>query len=769
MGFRPTVHRLANALGLDGWVRNGPDGVVIEIQGPPERVRSFAANLPRSLPPLARLDEYLREIIPPTRSNGFEVRQSECGPRRRALVPPDARICPECLAEMEDPDNPRYHYPFTCCTNCGPRFSLVRSLPYDRPATAMGCFPLCSDCAVEYRDPQNRRFHAEPVCCPECGPRLWCEGRIRATGAVALLHARNLLERGGILALKGLGGFQLACRADLEPACARLRRLKRRPSKPFAIMFSDLASLRQAVEITPEDSALLRGPRSPILLAPRRVGAPICDAAAPGISGLGVMLPTTPLHVELFRGLRAKALVMTSGNRGDEPICRGNREALERLKGIADLFLLHDRDVIRRVDDSVLRSSPGAPFLVRRSRGWIPDPLPLPEPTKYPLLAMGGHLQVTSCLALGSEAFLSQHIGDLDTPAARTFQIEVIEGLEDFLQAKPRTVVVDLHPDYPGTRLGCELAKAAGAGILRVQHHLAHLAGAAAEHSVFPMDGERIGGIVLDGTGWGPDGCAWGGEFLELRGDLRWRRPAHLEELPLVGCERAVREPWRVVVAALVRAGLWERFREHSWDIPIDHARREAVAKLAADGNWPLATGAGRLFEAAGALFGLCAQNRYEGEAALRFESLASSAPSADTIPPWEDISSSDGHRDLRGAWILASSNLLARAARRLSSGEDPARVAAAFHATFCALAARIARRSFHPSVHEVVLSGGCFINRLLRLGLTRELRKRGFEVFLPTRVPPGDGGLCYGQAVLGAVASERGKASRLVEAESCA
>ncbi|MBI4914880.1 MAG: carbamoyltransferase HypF [Acidobacteria bacterium] len=473
VGFRPAVHRLATGLGLTGWVRNGPEGVVIEVEGEDDAVTAFARRLPGSLPPLARLDELEVAAVEPAGDRGFSVMASEDGARARALVPPDTALCAECRREMADPADRRFRYPFTTCTDCGPRFSLVQGFPYDRVRTSMACFPLCPACRREYEDPGDRRFHAEPVCCPECGPRVWVERRGRGErgegraeeGAEqagrneAIGEARRALEGGAIVAVKGLGGFQLACRADDAGAVARLRDRKRRPSKPFAVMVANLEAARLLVTLTGADEALLGSPRSPVVLAPRRPDAPVCDGIAPGLDDLGVLLPTTPLHVELFRDARWPALVMTSGNLTDEPICKGNREALERLSGVADLFLLHDRDVVRRVDDSVVRSTPAGPVVLRRARGYVPDPLPLPVAALRPVLAMGPYLQATACLAAGGDAFFSQHVGDLDSEPARAFLAEAVDGLEAFLDARAEVIVVDHHPDYASTRLGERLAE----------------------------------------------------------------------------------------------------------------------------------------------------------------------------------------------------------------------------------------------------------------------------------------------------------------------
>ncbi|MEE4271368.1 MAG: carbamoyltransferase HypF [Thermoanaerobaculales bacterium] len=760
VGFRPTVHRIATELGLAGEVRNDPEGATAEVEGSSETTALFVDRLQAELPPLARLDAMEVEEIQVVGETGFRVTETEEGRRAGALVPPDAALCADCRNEMADPTDRRHRYVFTTCTNCGPRFSLTRSLPYDRPKTSMSCFPLCGQCRAEYTDPSNRRFHAEPVCCPACGPQLWTcnhDGSRRLDGPDAVAGARADLEAGLILAVKGLGGYQLACRADDAGVVARLRHRKRRPGKPFAVMVADVDAARRLVRLEDADESLMRSARSPVILAPARVAAPVCAEVAPGLDDLGVMIPTTPLHVELFRGLDVPALVMTSANLSDEPICRGNREALDRLAGIADRFLQHDRDVVRRVDDSVVRSTRTGPVLVRRARGWVPEPLPLPEPTPEPLLAVGGHLLVTSCIAVEGQAFLTQHVGDLDSEPARIFHREVIDGLEEFLEVRPTTVVADAHPDYPSTWLAKELAGKRDGRVIEVQHHLAHAAAVLGEHDRFPGPGEQASAITLDGTGWGPDGTAWGGEWLLVDGDLRWRRSAHLEPLKLIGGEQAVREPWRVAVAALDAAGMGDRIADLPFAAGIQPDRLRQVVELAASPVWPIASGAGRVFEAAGALLGLVIRNDWEGEAAARFEALAA----ADSGPPelWPDVA-------LGTAPVLPSSSLLAAAARRLLDGEGASRVAAGFHATFNALAVELTIRTVRSTGSPVALGGGCLVNRLLLDGLVSGLENAGYEVLVPRRLPPGDGGLAYGQAALGAVSLARGVRPELVQRE---
>ncbi len=754
VGFRPTVHRIATSIGLAGWVINDPLGATAEVEGSSEMIDLFVERLRSELPPLAHLDAIERVELDPVQAEGFEVRTSTTGRPEGALVPPDTVLCADCRREVEDPMDRRHHYPFTTCTNCGPRFSLVKSLPYDRERTSMACFPFCPDCEREYGDPADRRFHAEPVACPRCGPRLWLadeNGEELITSEDPIVQAQQALLDGRIVAVKGLGGFQLACRADDPDVVNRLRRRKRRFGKPFAVMVRNLQVARSVVHLEEQSEALLASSRAPIVLAPRRQEAPISDEVAPGLDDLGVMIPTTPLHIELTRDPRLPPVVMTSANLSEEPLCRGNREAVERLTGIADLFLLHDRDIVRRVDDSVVRSSELGPILVRRARGWVPEPVPLPVSSLAVVVAVGGFLQVTGCVAQGNRAFPTQHVGDLESVPARQFHREVIEGLLDFLQATPDVVVADLHPDYPSSWYARELAETHGARLVQVQHHLAHIAAVLAESGNFPDPGKTALGIALDGTGWGPDETSWGGEWLEIQGDLSWRRLAHLEALDLIGGEAAVREPWRVAVAALVRSGHADLIAATPMANLVETARMDSVRRLAEDSGWPLASGAGRVFEAAGALLGVTESNRWEGEAAARLEALAAQA--AGSAEVWSEV-----EIDMTsGDPVLPSKSLLAAAARRVVDGQDPSRVALGFHKTFSSLVVEITRRVSGESTDPVALGGGCLVNRILCSQLSAGFVAIGHEVLLPRQLPPGDGGLSYGQAVLAAVAEARG------------
>jgi hydrogenase maturation protein HypF len=748
---------VATSLGLAGWVINDPLGATLEVEGPETAVEAFVDRLTAELPPLARLDEVEREPREPLGETVFEIRSSTLGGREGALVPPDSVVCRDCRRDMDTPGDRRYHYPFTTCTNCGPRFSLVRSLPYDRERTSMACFPFCPDCRREYEDPADRRFHAEPVACPACGPRLWLAGAdgedIGSTDPIT--EVRAVLIGGRIVAVKGIGGFQLACRADSRAAVARLRERKKRRGKPFAVMVRDLESAHRIVTLDSESESMLGSAKAPIVLAPRRPSSGVVDEVAPGLDDLGVMVPTTPLHIELFRDPSFPPLVMTSGNLTEEPLCRGNREAVDRLSGIADFFLLHDRDIVRRVDDSVVRAAPpDGPIMVRRARGWVPEPLLLPEESHEVVVATGGHLQVTSCVTQGRQAFPSQHVGDLDSVPARAFLAEVTDGLLDFLQVQPTVIACDAHPDYPSTWLAEEMAAAHGADLMRIQHHIAHVAAVLAEHRGFPNAGERAFGIALDGTGWGPDGTAWGGEWLEISGELEWRRLAHLEPLPLVGGEAAVREPWRVAVAALVGEGENDLIYRTPLTDLVEAERLKSVAGLSSGDDWPLASGAGRIFEAAGALLGLAGVNRWEGEAAALLESAVGGRSGE---KPWPEVELTGGS----SMPVFPSGRLLVATARRVADGADRAAVATGFHATFCRLAAEITHRVIAERDAVLALSGGCLVNRILGSGLRKELGALGIDSFRPKLLPPGDGGLSFGQAVIAAVATTRNVAPR--------
>jgi hydrogenase maturation protein HypF len=692
VGFRPFVYRQALRHGLAGFVLNDGEGVLIEAEGTPETLDAFTEGLRLRAPRLARVDTVESQPVAPTGERGFAIVASRPS-SRSALIPADVATCDDCLRELFDPADRRFRYPFTNCTQCGPRFTIVRGVPYDRPLTTMAGFTLCDDCRREYEDPLDRRFHAEPVCCPVCGPRL----------SMPLEDAVALLCDGGIVAVKGLGGYHLACDAANEDAVARLRARKEREDKPFAVMTSEPELL---AEPEPGESELLRSPAHPIVLVRRRDGAPLAPSVAPGTPWLGLMLPYAPLH-HLLDHDTGRPLVLTSGNRSDEPIAIDDDEARRRLGGIADAFLAHDRPIHRRCEDSVLRSR----FPIRRSRGLVPGSLPLPVGATRPLVAAGGELKATFCVARGDEAFLSPHLGDLDDAEAyRAFQRDLGLFLE-MLDVRPEVVAHDLHPEYLSTKWALEQ----DAELVGVQHHHAHAAACLAEHGV---EGPALA-LVFDGTGFGTDGTLWGGEL--LRCDLAgFERLAHLDPVRLPGGEAAIRQPWRTAASYLEDAGR-----------PVPWPRWEDV-RMSLSLNAPLSSGMGRLFDAVAALLGVREEVTYEGQAAIELEQLA-------------DVTGAEPY-----PWRFGDgATLVALVADELAEGRPRAEIAARFHETVAAASAEACAK--HADAGKVVLSGGTFQNLRLLDATTAELERLGFEVLSHRVVPPNDGGISFGQAAIAA------------------
>jgi hydrogenase maturation protein HypF len=696
VGFRPYVHRLATRCGLAGFVLNDGEGVVVEVEGEEPALDAFVAALAAEAPPLARVDSVTSELVPVLGERGFVVAES-LPSGRFTPIPPDVATCDACLAELFDPGDRRYRYPFLNCTNCGPRFTIVVATPYDRPRTTMARFELCADCRREYEDPSDRRFHAEPIACPACGPRL----------SRPLEDAVGVLQEGGIVAVKGIGGYHLACDATCEEAVARLRTRKRREEKPLAVMTAEPELL---ASLSGEELALLRTPARPIVLVRRRPEAPIVDGVAPGSPWLGLMLPYSPLH-HLLCADTGRPLVMTSGNLTDEPIAFEDDDARERLGGIADLVLSHDRPIHRRCEDSVWRAG----FPIRRSRGYAPGAIPLPVSARCPLVAVGAELKATFCVAREGEAYLSAHLGDLTSEEAyRAFRADLALYLE-MLAVEPSAVACDLHPDYLSTRWAWEQ----GLPVEEVQHHHAHAAACLAEH------GERgpALAVVLDGTGFGTDRTIWGGEV--LRCDLAsFERLAHLEPVPLPGGDAAVREPWRTAAAYLESAGR-----------PVPWERWEAVRR-SLEVNAPLSSGAGRLFDAVSALLGIRERISYEGQAAVELEHLAGDAVAA----PYPCR--------LEGG-VVRGADLVAAAHDDLLAGRERAEIAAAFHEGVAAAFAEACARA--GDADTVVLSGGCFQNVRLLASLRARLESAGFRVLSHLLVPPNDAGVSYGQAAVAA------------------
>ena len=696
VGFRPFVHRLATAYGLAGHVRNTGAAVEVEVEGREHALNAFARRIRAEAPAAARIERLDQTAVPAHGDSGFRIAESRAG-GPASVVGPDLATCDDCLRELFDPADRRFRYSFITCTACGPRFTIVRSLPYDRERTTMAGFRLCPRCRREYEDPADRRFHAEPIACPDCGPRL----------SMPLEDAVAILRDGGIVAVKGLGGYHLACDATDESAVARLRSRKLRDDKPFAVM---AAAPSQLAHVSAREAALLHSPARPIVLLRRRAGAAVAPSVAPGSPWLGVMAPYTPLH-HLLAGDVGRPLVMTSGNRSDEPIAINDDEARTRLAGIADALLGHDRPIHRRCEDSVLR--PGLP--IRRSRGLAPAALALPVRAERTIVATGAELKSTFCVAHGDEAHVSPHLGDMHSLAAfEAFRTDLALYL-DMLGERPAVIAHDLHPDYRTTRWALEQ----DAETVAVQHHHAHAAACLAEHGEC---GEALA-VVLDGTGYGEDGTLWGGEL--LRFDLYdYERVAHLEAVPLPGGEAAVREPWRTAAAYLERAGR-----------PVPFARWPLVRQALAV-NAPPSSGAGRLLDAVAALLDVRSRITYEGQAAIELEHLAARA----TAEPYA-CRLSEG--------VIRGPDLVRAAHDDLDAGRPREQVAAAVHEGLAEAFAEACRLAAHP--RTVVLSGGCMQNLRLLRGLRERLEADGFRVLTHRRVPPNDGGIAYGQAVIAA------------------
>ncbi|MFG1394420.1 carbamoyltransferase HypF [Xanthobacter agilis] len=741
VGFRPFVYRLARRLGLRGTVCNRGDRVVIHVAGPGARLDAFAAALTAEAPPLARIDQVSRSMAPMPEGADFRIIESGAGTVSVGVVP-DIATCPACRSEMADPKARRFRYAFTNCTDCGPRFSIVTGLPYDRPATTMAGFAMCPDCAAEYGDPADRRFHAQPIACPRCGPRLWLEG-VDAGPGDPIARAAEVLLRGGIVAVKGIGGFHLACDATQAAAVDELRRRKRRPTKPLAVM-ADAATLARLCAVGAAEGAALAGPSAPIVLLPVQPDAPLAPGIAPGQRQVGMMLPYTPLHHLLVAAV-GRPLVMTSGNGSGAPQVIDNEEARTVLAGIADALLMHDRPIARRLDDSVVRLAAGRMRVLRRGRGLAPLPLALPEDfaDAPPVLALGAELKSAICLTHGAKALLSHHLGDLDEPGtADAFEAAIADYGALFAHA-PAVVAVDLHPGYHATRLGTARAAALGVPLEPVGHHHAHMAATMAEAGWRRRDGPVVG-VILDGLGLGADGSLWGAEILV--GDYAAvRRVGRLSPIPLLGGDAASREPWRVLLAHLDRAlGRAAVDGEPSLR-PVFAGRPVATLRAMADKglNAPLSSSAGRLFDAMAMLLG-CAPGRlsHEGEAAMALEACAQ----ADAAPYPFALRENDGLLEIDPA------PLWRHVLRDRAAGALCGAMAGGFHsglaAAFADAAAGVARRA---AIGAVALSGGVFQNALLLQDMTRRLEGLGLRVLAPAEVPANDGGLALGQAVVAA------------------
>jgi hydrogenase maturation protein HypF len=763
VGFRPFVYRLATELQLRGWVVNSAQGVFIEVEGARESLQRFLSRLGKEKPPSALIQSLESSFLDSVGYGVFEIRESEAGGRKTALILPDLSTCADCLRDIVDPTNRRFRYPFTNCTNCGPRFSIIEALPYDRANTSMKKFAMCAACEREYHDPLDRRFHAQPNACTNCGPQLqlWDEnGAMVAERDDALRQATDAAKAGKILALKGLGGFQLIVDARNEAAVVRLRERKHREEKPFALLYPSFDAVRAHCEVSELEARLLLSPESPIVLL-RKIDdqqSSIASSVAPRNPNLGVMLPYTPLHHLLMRDLNFP-VVATSGNLSDEPICIDEYEALQRLRGIVDLFLVHDRPIVRHMDDSIVRIMCGRELVLRRARGYAP--LPVHLKIKLPtVLAVGAHLKNTVALSVGADVFISQHIGDLETEQAyRAFQCAA-EDLPQLYDAKIDIVACDMHPDYLSTKYAHELQGAAisrspsgnsAAGkppLLEVQHHWAHVAACMAENEIEPP----ALGVAWDGTGYGLDGTIWGGEFL-LANDESFERIAHFRQFRLPGGQAAIKEPRRAALGLL-----YEMFGDEIWDLhelsfgfseaELTLLRQMIIKKI----NAPATSSVGRLFDAVASLVGLRHRVSFEGQAAMELE-FAIESPTNESY----SLEISQGLPRMVN-WQPMMEEIL----DDLRRAQSVAAISAKFHNALAEIIVAVAEQT---GQEKIVLTGGCFQNRYLTEQTINRLNDEGFRPYWHQRVPPNDGGIALGQ-IISAARSQQPTASTIRTAE---
>ena len=741
VGFRPFVYRLANECNLVGCIANTPAGVSIEVQGPVAAVESFLIRLPQEVPPLAKIILLTPRDAEPQADTSFRILASRLDQPPGALISPDAAVCEDCLRELMNPRDRRFRYPFINCTNCGPRFTIIRDIPYDRGRTSMASFRMCAACQAEYDDPANRRFHAQPNACWDCGPQvrlLSAEGEWLDV-VEPVREAARLIERGSAVAIKGLGGFHLACDAESEVAVDRLRSRKRRVEKPFAVMVRGIEDAERLCIVEPAARRELLSVQRPIVLLPRRMEGNVATGVAPRNRFLGVFLPYTPLHHLLLSSGKFDALVMTSGNLSEEPIAIQNEEAVQRLHGIADAFLAHDREILRRCDDSVVRIEMGLPQKLRRSRGFVPVPVAI-EQESQPILAVGGELKNTVCVIRGREAFLSQHVGDLENLESYGFFQEAVEHLQRILEVEPKIIAYDLHPDYFSNRWALEKQDVK---LIGVQHHHAHVAACMAENH---LDG-RVIGIALDGTGYGTDGAVWGGEIL-LADYLNFERAAHLQYFPLPGGTAAIHEPWRIALGLLCRDfGNQLPLTESLLSADIEPRKRSLVLQMIERSvNTPMTSSCGRLFDGVAALIGIRSTVNYEAQAAIELEMAA--RDSTDQASYAFDLLQKES------GWEIGTRSLFESILEDMRNQVRASDMSRRFHNGLAAIFAEAAETIRGSSaLNRVCLSGGCFQNALLFEALHGLLRQKGFEVYYHSEVPTGDGGISLGQAI---VASHR-------------
>jgi len=742
VGFRPFVYQLARAHALTGQVANTASGVIIHVSGPPAAIDGFYQEIPRKAPPLAHITRIAIHAHPDTAYADFSIVKSEAGNTRFTLISPDMSVCEDCLQELFDPNDRRYRYPFINCTNCGPRYTIIDDIPYDRPKTSMKHFPMCARCQAEYEDPENRRFHAQPNACPVCGPQvsLYDAGRRRINAADPIADTAALLQKGKIVAVKGLGGFHLAVDAGNDAAVIRLRRRKQREAKPLAVMARDPAAVARFAHLAPETEALLCTRHRPIVLLPKRSTTLLSAAVAPANRYVGVMLPYTPLHY-LLLAQDLTALVMTSGNLSDEPIAVDNDDAFTRLKDVADFFLIHNRDIYLRTDDSVTAVVERQTRFLRRSRGYVPAPVFLKDKTA-PILACGAELKNTICLTRGEHAFLSQHIGDLENAATYDFFLHTIAHLRRILDVDPQCAAYDLHPDYLSTKY----ALSSGLEKIAVQHHHAHIVSCMAENRI---EGPVLG-LACDGTGYGTDGAVWGGEFMVAEAH-RFDRVGHLAYVPMPGGAAAIREPWRMALSYLIDA-----FGEEGADLPlpflkrIDAQKRNTVIQmLHRRFNAPLTSSLGRLFDGVAAITGLRNIIAFEGQAAMELEMAAAEETRKTYEYQWRD-----------GPPLqIETRPIIKGVVRDVIEGVAADAVSATFHRTLAVMFGDVCKRlKRETGLARVVLSGGVFQNSRLLSQLLRELDAKEFAVYSHTIVPTNDGGIALGQAVAADAVLKRGR-----------
>jgi hydrogenase maturation protein HypF len=741
VGFRPFVHGLAARLRLGGFVRNQTGSVLIEVEGETPSLERFLNELTSQPPPLASIQELSWERREPRGVSRFRIESSAADATGTIFLSPDVATCPDCLAELFNPADRRYRYPFLNCTSCGPRLTIITGAPYDRPRTTMADFALCPACRAEYDDPSNRRFHAQPTACAECGPRLQL---LDATGQPIstddpLAHFVAALKAGKIGALKGIGGYHLACDARNPAAVGELRRRKHRDEKPFAVMVRDAEAAEKLCVVGPGERQLLASPARPIVLLGKRPANGIAEAVAPRNPMLGLMLPYSPLHHLLLRDLGDVPLVLTSGNCSDEPIAYQEPEAQQRLTGIADLFLVHNRPIYVRCDDSVTRLVDGAELPIRRSRGYAPRPIELPFECPFPILAVGGQLKATFALGRGRHAFLSHHLGDLDHFDAYRAFVKDVDLYQQLFAIEPQCIVHDLHPDYATTLYARERAVRGGTELLAVQHHHAHLASCMVENE---LSGPVIG-VTFDGTGYGTDGAIWGGEF--LIGDYRGcQRAAHFRNVGLPGGDQAIREPWRVAVAHLRDAGTdCAVLRARLLPVEVRLVEQMLEKRL----NAPPTSSAGRLFDAVASLAGVRDRVAYEGQAAIELEWLATGVPPNGTYPfAFPEAATNNG------SLVIDVRPLIRAVADEANRGVEAAVIARRFQTTLVELIAEVCNHlRRNTGIETVVLSGGVFLNALLTREVSARLSDHGFRTHRHRLVPPNDGGLSLGQLAIAA------------------